>query len=48
MDDLQAWLRRQIDEHLGEPNSGLGEAINYLLKRWDKFARIIHEFRLGQ
>lgn len=37
MDDLHTWLKRQIDEHLVEPNSGLGEAINYMLKRWDKF-----------
>ena len=35
MDDLQAWLQRQFDEKLVEPNSALGEAINYLLKRWD-------------
>ena len=34
MDDLQAWLQRQFDEKLVEPNSALGEAINYLLKRW--------------
>jgi hypothetical protein len=35
MDDLKAWCQRQFDEKLVEPNSGLGEAINYLLKRWD-------------
>ena len=35
MDDLQAWLERQLDAQLVEPNSALGEAINYLLKRWD-------------
>ena len=34
MDDLQAWLQRQFDEKLVEPNSALGEAINYLLNRW--------------
>jgi hypothetical protein len=27
MDDLHAWLTRQIEEHLVEPNSRLGEAI---------------------
>jgi hypothetical protein len=43
MDDLQAWLQRQIDEHLVEPNSGLGEAINYLLKRWDKFTLFLRQ-----
>ena len=35
MDDLKAWLQRQFDEKLVEPNSALGKAINYLLSRWD-------------
>jgi transposase len=35
MDDLQAWLRRQINDKQVEPNSALGEAIHYLLKRWE-------------
>ncbi len=35
MDDLKVWLQRQFDERLVEPNSALGDAINYLLKRWD-------------
>jgi transposase len=35
MDNLQAWLQRQFDDKLVEPNSALGEAIHYLLKRWD-------------
>jgi hypothetical protein len=35
MDDLKVWLERQFDEKLVEPNSALGDAINYLLKRWD-------------
>lgn len=43
MDDLQAWLQRHIDEHLVEPNSGLGQAINYLLKRWDKFTLFLRQ-----
>lgn len=34
MDDLKGWLERQFEEKLVEPNSALGEAINYLLKRW--------------
>lgn len=34
MDELQTWLRQQIDEQRVEPNSGLGEAIDYLLKHW--------------
>jgi hypothetical protein len=35
MDNLKDWLQRQFDEKLVEPNSALGEAIHYLLKRWD-------------
>jgi transposase len=34
MDDLQAWLTAQIDEHRVEPNSGLGQAITYLRNHW--------------
>ena len=35
MDDLHAWLSRQLNDKLVEPNSALGDAINYLLKRWE-------------
>ncbi len=34
MDELQSWCRQQFDQHLVEPNSGLGKAINYLLNHW--------------
>ena len=34
MDQLHAWLTTQIDEHRVEPNSGLGQAIAYLLNHW--------------
>jgi len=43
MDDLQAWLTRQLEDHLVEPNSGLGEAITYMLKRWDKFTLFLRQ-----
>lgn len=36
MEELLAWLKRQFAERLVEPNSGLGAAINYLLKHWEK------------
>jgi transposase len=36
MRDLHAWLVRQFDERLVEPNSGLGGAITYLLAHWEK------------
>ena len=33
---LETWLRQQLDDHLVEPNSGLGTAITYMLKHWAK------------
>jgi transposase len=36
MQQLHAWLKRQLDEKLTEPNSTLGGAIRYMLKHWDK------------
>jgi hypothetical protein len=43
MDNLKAWLQRQFDERLVEPNSALGEAINYLLKRWDSLTLFLRK-----
>ena len=43
MDKLQAWMKRQFEEHLVEPNSGLGEAITYMVKRWDKFTLFLRQ-----
>jgi transposase len=43
MEDLQAWLQRQFDKKLVEPNSALGEAINYLLKRWEPLTLFLHK-----
>jgi len=34
--DLETWLRQQLDDHLVEPNSGLGAAIAYMRKHWAK------------
>lgn len=42
MDDLEKWLRAQFDEKKVEPNSGLGQAISYMLKRWDKLTRFLN------
>ena len=36
MQQLHVWLTRQLDEKLVEPNSGLGSAIRYMLKHWEK------------
>jgi hypothetical protein len=37
MDELEAWMRAQFEQKRVEPNSGLGRAINYMLKRWTTF-----------
>lgn len=34
MHALQRWMSDQIELHLVEPNSGLGQALRYLLKHW--------------
>jgi len=36
MDELKAWLTAQMEQRKVEPNSGLGEAITYMRKHWDK------------
>jgi len=43
MDDLQTWLQCQFDEKRVEPHSALGEAINYLLKRWDSLTLFLRK-----
>jgi len=34
MEDLREWMSTQFDEKRVEPNSGLGKAFTYMLKRW--------------
>jgi transposase len=36
MQALHDWMDRQINDHLVEPNSGLGQAIAYLHNHWEK------------
>ena len=36
-------MRRQFDEKLIEPNSAMGEAINYLLKRWESMTLFLRK-----
>lgn len=36
MDALGTWMTAQLEDKRIEPNSGMGQAITYLLKRWDK------------
>jgi len=41
MEGLKKWLREQLDQKLVEPNSGFGEATEYMLKRWDRLTRFL-------
>jgi transposase len=41
MQQLHAWLRRQLEEKLAEPNSTLGSAIGYMLRHWDKLTLFV-------
>jgi len=43
MDDLRAWLEVQFEEKKVEPNSGLGEAISYWLKHWDRLTLFLRQ-----
>jgi len=43
MDELHKWLNRQFDERLVEPNSGLGEAITYMLNHWEKLTLFLRK-----
>ena len=43
MDGLKGWLSQQFDDHLVEPNSGLGQAITYMLNHWDKLTLFLRE-----
>jgi hypothetical protein len=43
MKQLHAWLRAQFEEKQVEPNSGLGEAIHYLLKHWDRLTLFLRQ-----
>jgi transposase len=43
MEELQAWLTRQFDERLVEPNSALGGAIAYMLKHWEKLTLFLRQ-----
>ena len=34
MEDLETWLNDQLNHNKVEPNSGLGQAISYMLNHW--------------
>jgi transposase len=41
MGKLKGWLNRQLQQRLVEPNSGLGQAIQYALKHWRKLTQFL-------
>jgi transposase len=43
MADLESWMDAQLAEHKVEPNSGLGEAIRYMLKHWSELTLFLRE-----
>jgi transposase len=43
MQQLHAWLTRQLDDKLTEPNSGLGSAIRYMLRHWEKLTLFLRQ-----
>jgi len=43
MQQLHAWLNRQLNERLAEPNSALGSAIRYMLRHWEKLTLFLRQ-----
>lgn len=43
MDELHLWLESQLAERRTEPNSGLGQAINYLLRHWQPLTLFLRQ-----
>ena len=43
MVELKSWLNEQIEQHKVEPNSSLGEAINYMLRHWNELTLFLRQ-----
>ena len=43
MSGLHKWLEAQLAEHKAEPNSGLGQAIRYLLRHWQPLTLFLRQ-----
>jgi len=41
MDGLKDWMQTQLRNKTIEPNSGMGKAFDYMLKRWDRLTRFL-------
>jgi len=45
MEQLRKWMSEQLSEHKTEPNSGLGKAIQYMLRHWKPLTLFLREPR---
>jgi transposase len=45
MDELHDWMQKQLSQHKTEPNSGLGKAIQYMLRHWKRLTLFLREPR---
>lgn len=43
MSDLHAWMEKQLDDRLVEPNSTLGDALRYMLNHWEPLTLFLRE-----
>ena len=43
MQELKTWMDTQIEQRLVEQNSGLGKAIKYMRKRWNRFTLFLRQ-----
>lgn len=41
MEQLHQWMKEQMEQKQVEPNSGLGQAIRYMLKHWEALTRFL-------
>jgi transposase len=41
MQDLKSWLEAKLEDREVEPNSGLGKAMNYMLRHWEALTRFL-------
>ena len=42
MNELHQWMTKQLEDKLVEPNSGLGQAITYMMNHWQKLTLFLH------
>jgi transposase len=43
MEKLHSWMREQMDTQQVEPNSGLGQAIGYMLRHWEPLTLFLRQ-----